>query len=383
MSHVISPGSTLGILGSGQLGRMFSIAAHRLGYRVQVYSPDAHSPAGQVSDAEWVHPYEDLDSLQRFASAVDVVTLEFENVPAVTMQALDRLVPLRPGPAALHHTQNRLREKLFLRGLGLPTAPFQLVQSAEELTAAVTEFQHDAIIKTTSWGYDGKGQHRVQRSDDLAALWSAFQQSELLVERIVPFVHEFSVIGVRGVAGEFTAYDPFLNRHSRQILDVTHSPAAEVPTQSGRDAQEIVRRIMIALEAVGVLCVELFLLPDGGVVVNEIAPRPHNSGHLTIDAHRCCQFEQQVRAICGLPLGSTIQHTPAAMANLLGDLWSPQPPDFPAALRQPNLKLHLYGKQEARPGRKMGHLTCLDATAAAAALAVIAARTALTASAPS
>lgn len=358
----ILPGATLGVLGSGQLGRMFAIAARRLGYRVEVYSPDRQTPAGQVCDREWSAEYEDLDTLHQFAEGCSVVTLEFENVSSAAVAAIEKTTPVRPGAEVLSVSQHRSREKTTLRKLGLPTAPFQIVRSADELRTALAhaEIGGQGILKTAAWGYDGKGQRRISRGEDAAAVWQAFQSDEAVLEGLVDFECEVSVIGVRGLDGEFRCYGPILNHHSHHILDVSIAPVVDLPESLCAEAVDMARTIMESLHVVGVLCVELFVTRNGRLLVNEIAPRPHNSGHLTIDAHVSCQFEQQVRTICGLPLGSTRQRQPAAMANLLGDVWeTPGGPHWPHLLGLPDVKLHLYGKSEARRGRKMGHLTAL------------------------
>ncbi|QDT52860.1 N5-carboxyaminoimidazole ribonucleotide synthase [Caulifigura coniformis] len=361
----ILPGATLGVLGSGQLGRMFAIAARRLGYRVEVYSPDQNTPAGEVANHEWVGAYDDFDQLAKFAEAVDVVTLEFENVSVAAVKAIEHFAPVRPGANVLHTAQHRSREKNWLKSQGIPTAPFAIVRSREELADAIDRpgIDGQGILKTASWGYDGKGQVRVRRTDDLAAAWNSLATDEAVLEGIVDFERELSVVGVRGLQGDFRVYGPIHNIHRNHILDVSICPPAVLDVQTRGQAVLLCRQIMEGLDAVGILCVELFVRKNGQLVVNELAPRPHNSGHLTIDAFRSCQFEQQVRAVCGLPLGSTEQLRPAAMANLLGDVWeAPGGPNWTAALGMPNVKLHLYGKAEPRTGRKMGHLTALAET---------------------
>lgn len=377
MSDVIQPGSTLGVLGSGQLGRMFAIAARRLGYRVHVYSPDDDTPTGQVADLEIRGSYDDLDRIAAFARDVAVLTFEFENVPSATTEAAAKFTPVRPGGHVLHITQNRLREKSFLRDAGLPVTPFLPIKSADELRAGLAQFGTPAILKTADWGYDGKGQARIERIEDVDAIWPRFANAPAILEQFIDFECEVSVIGARGLRGEFVAYGPVRNSHSRHILDVTISPAV-VPESTAREAVEIARTICEQLDVVGVLCTEFFVAKDGRVMVNETAPRPHNSGHYTIDACVTCQFEQQVRAICGLPLGSPEQLRPAAMANLLGDCWAGGEPDWSAALASGEVKLHLYGKSEPRGGRKMGHLTVLAENPKAALAKVTAARQALT-----
>lgn len=376
MNQIILPGATLGVLGSGQLGRMFAVAARRLGYRVHVLSPDDDTPAGQIADVEINASYDDLDAVARFAQGVSVVTFEFENVPAATTDAAERFAPVRPRGAVLHATQNRLREKRFLQSIGVPTTPFAAVRSEEDLTRAVAELRLPAVLKTADWGYDGKGQCILRPADDVAAAWRELATPEAILEAFVDYKCELSVVGARGIAGDIALYGPIHNEHRHHILDVSHTPAA-LPEKVAGAALDIGRAILTHLEVVGVLCVEMFLTHDGQLLVNELAPRPHNSGHLTIDAHVTCQFEQQVRAVCGLPLGSARQIQPAAMVNLLGDLWQNGEPAWARACAFPEVKLHLYGKQQARPGRKMGHLTALAATAQEAVEMALAARKAL------
>ncbi|WP_437187232.1 5-(carboxyamino)imidazole ribonucleotide synthase [Planctomicrobium sp. SH668] len=375
MTKAILPGATLGVLGSGQLGRMFAIAARQLGYGVQVYSPEGHSPTGQVADREWAGNWDDLPRLKEFASRVDVVTLEFENVPVNALLYLETFVPVRPGPKVLESAQNRLKEKTALRGFGLPTAEFAAINSLEELNATLNTFGGKGILKTASWGYDGKGQQMITPESDLAEIWSRFDGAEAILEKLVNFAFELSVIAVRNPAGEIACYAPILNHHQHHILDISVAGAPQITPELTRRAREIATVVMDKLDVIGVLCVEMFLTLDGELLINEIAPRPHNSGHLTIDAHATSQFEQQVRAICGLPLGSTELQQPAAMANLLGDIWpKDHPPRWEAVLRHHGVNLHLYGKAQARPGRKMGHLTCTADDAQTAEAAAIMAR---------
>lgn len=373
----ILPGATIGVLGSGQLGRMFAIAARRLGYRVHTYSPDADTPTGQVADLELRGPYGDLAAVRAFAAAVDVVTFEFENVPAATVEAAAAAAPVRPAGSVLHTTQHRLREKTYLEGHGFPVTPFRAARSAAEVAAALDEVGRPALLKTAGWGYDGKGQVKLAGPEQAAAAWASLAADEAIVEAWVAYACELSVVAVRGQGGEIAVYDPIENQHVRGILDLSLAPA-RVPAEVAAEAQAIARRLLVALDVVGVLCVEFFCLPGGALLINELAPRPHNSGHLTIDACVTCQFEQQLRAVCGLPLGSTELLRPAAMANLLGDIWQAGAPDFAAALALPDVKLHLYGKTEPRVGRKMGHLTALGPTAESAAARVVEARSRLT-----
>jgi 5-(carboxyamino)imidazole ribonucleotide synthase len=373
---VIGPGATLGVLGSGQLGRMFTIAARRLGYRVHTFSPDEDTPTGQVADVEVTAPYEDLDRLRAFARGVQVVTFEFENVPAIAVDAIAGLVPVRPSGSALYIAQQRGREKAFLSEHGFPTVPFERIETLEGLRNAVAGIGAPVVVKTAAFGYDGKGQHKVTSLASLDSVWDAVGGREVVVEKFINLQAEISVIAARGLDGSVAEYVPFENRHSRHILDVTTAPALVPPPIAAR-AREIARAILEKLEYVGVLCVEFFVSTDTELFVNELAPRPHNSGHLTVDAAVTSQFEQQVRAITGLPLGSAELLRPAAMANILGDLWVDGEPNWAAACAFPDVKLHLYGKSEARPGRKMGHLTAMGKTVHDAQDRVIAARDAL------
>jgi 5-(carboxyamino)imidazole ribonucleotide synthase len=376
-SDVIAPGSVVGVLGSGQLGRMFAIAARRMGYRVHTLSPDYDTPTGQVADLEVQAAYDDLDAVRKFARGVAVVTFEFENVAAGATEAAAEHAPVRPAGSVLHTTQNRLREKAFLTRGGFPVTPFAPVHSLEELTAALAALGTPAVLKTAGWGYDGKGQAKITSSGDAPAAWEAVGGQKSVLEAFVDFEREVSVVAARGLDGSFAHFGVIENRHNRHILDVSIAPAAVSPRVE-REAVEIARGILEGLSVVGVLCVEMFLTKDHRLLVNELAPRPHNSGHLTFDACVTSQFEQQLRAITGLALGSTELLRPAAMANLLGDLWQNGEPNWAAACRHPDVKLHLYGKAAARTGRKMGHLTALARTPGEALERVVGAREALT-----
>ncbi len=373
----ILPGATVGVLGSGQLGRMFAIAARRMGYRVHTFSPDSDTPTGQVADREYERAYDDLDAVREFARNVAVVTFEFENVPAEAVEAAAALAPVRPSGAALYTTQHRLREKTFLGARGFPVAPFRHVNSPEALAAALAEIGFPAVLKTAGFGYDGKGQTRIDSAGEAGAAFDALGGQEGVLEAFVDFEREVSVVAARGQGGEFAHYGVVENTHSRHILDLSVAPA-RVAEEVAREAVSIARAVLEELDVVGVTCVEFFLTAEGRLLVNELAPRPHNSGHFTFDASLTSQFEQQLRAVCGLPLGSTELLRPAAMANLLGDLWQAGEPDWRAAAAFPNVKLHLYGKTAPRPGRKMGHLTALAPTPEEAARAALAAREALT-----
>lgn len=363
----ILPGATIGVLGSGQLGRMFAIAARRMGYRVATFSPDEDTPTGQVADLEIAAGYHDLDQVRQFAQGVSAVTFEFENVPADTAAACAEFAPVRPAGEVLHTTQHRIREKTFLQANGLPVANFRIVRTEADLEGFT------GILKTAGFGYDGKGQVRVRKAEDALAAWESIGRVEAVFEEFVDFDCELSVVAARSLQGEFVHYGVVENRHANHILDLTIAPAS-VPPHVAEEAVEIAHAVLDALDVVGVLCVEFFYTKQGKLLINELAPRPHNSGHFTFDANTTSQFEQQLRAVCGLPLGSTQQLAPAAMVNLLGDVWTNGEPDWAAALADPQVKLHLYGKPEARKGRKMGHITVLAETAQEAAVKALAAR---------
>ena len=361
MSRVVLPGATIGILGGGQLGRMMAIAARRMGYRVHTLSPSEDTPTGQVADVDIIADYEDLDAIRAFAKGVHLVTFEFENVSTEAAAAAAELVPVRPSGSALHITQQRAREKAFLADRGFPATPCAAVHTVDELAIALGRIGVPAIIKTAAFGYDGKGQHRIGSIEDAERVWRLIGHQEAVVERVVDFSHELSVVGARGLDGAFAHFGPIENTHRHHILDLSIAPASVTPAIAAQ-AVAITRDVMEELDYVGVLCVEFFLTADERLLVNEIAPRPHNSGHLTFDACVTSQFEQHVRAVCGLPLGSTAQMRPAAMVNLLGDLWMDGEPDWGGALALPDVKLHLYGKNDPRRGRKMGHITALADT---------------------
>jgi 5-(carboxyamino)imidazole ribonucleotide synthase len=373
VNRVILPGGTIGVLGSGQLGRMMAIAARRMGYRVHTLSPGEDTPAGQVADLEITADFEDLSAVRAFAKGVDVVTFEFENVSTDAADAAAELVPVRPSGSALQMTQQRAREKSFLGDNGFPVTASAAVRTLDELAVALGWVGVPAIVKTAAFGYDGKGQHKVTSIEDAERIWTLIGHQGAVVEHFVDFAHEISVVAARGLDGEIAHYGAIENTHRNHILDISVAPA-RIPAPVAEAAISITRSILEKLAYVGVLCVEFFVTREGRLLVNEIAPRPHNSGHLTFDACVTSQFEQQVRAVCGLPLGSTAQMLPAAMANLLGDLWANGEPDWAGALALPDVKLHLYGKRDPRPGRKMGHLTALADTADEALEKAVAAR---------
>ncbi len=373
MNRIVLPGATIGVLGSGQLGRMLALEARRMGYRVHTLSPGVDTPTGQVADLEVNAEYDDLDAIRAFARGVDVVTFEFENVLNDAADAAAEVVPVRPSGSALHITQQRAREKGFLADRGYPVTPFAKAQSLDELAAALGVVGLPAIVKTSAFGYDGKGQHRVNHIEEGERVWGLIGHQEAIVEQVVDFSMEISVIAARGLDGGFAHYGAIENLHRHHILDLSVCPA-RVPEGIATEAVHLAHRVLDDLQYVGVLCVEFFVTTDGRLLVNEIAPRPHNSGHFTIDACVTSQFEQQVRAVCGLSLGDTAQVKPAAMVNLLGDLWVNGEPDWAAALAVPDVKLHLYGKSDPRVGRKMGHLTALGDSVEEAAAKALAAR---------
>ena len=350
------PNSTIGVFGSGQLGRMFAIEARKMGYRVHTFSPESDTPTGHIADIETSASYDDLDRVREFAGGVDVVTFEFENVPSKTIEAAAGFVEVHPKGEILHTTQNRLREKSFLAANGFPVTPFRHIKTIDDLYRAADAIGFPSVLKTAGFGYDGKGQAKIRAHSDLDPAFESMNGSESVLEAFVDFVKEVSVVCARDQRGNFVHYGVIENDHANHILDVSLAPAI-VSEAVYKDAVEIARNIAEAVGYVGTMCVEFFLTSDDRLLVNEIAPRPHNSGHLTFGPCVTSQFEQQVRAVCGLPLGSTEFLRPAAMANLLGDIWKNGEPDWPAGLTDPNVKLHLYGKAQPKPGRKMGHLT--------------------------
>lgn len=352
MSEMLPPGATIGILGGGQLGRMLAVAASRLGYRSHIYEPGANPPAGDVAHAVTTAPYEDATALRAFAKAVDVVTYEFENVPTAALDLIESLRPIRPGRRALAISQDRIAEKDFLTGIGLTCAPYARVTDAASLEAALAQIGTPAILKTTRLGYDGKGQARLRSPEDATAALAAMAGAEAVLEGFVDFDREISVIAARGLDGSVAAYDPGENLHRDGILSTTTVPARLGPAQRA-DAVLLAARILNALDYVGVMGVEIFVTADG-LVVNEIAPRVHNSGHWTQNGCLIDQFEQHIRAICGWPLGDGSRIADVVMENLIGDDIARLPD-----LAREGAAIHLYGKAEARPGRKMGHVNRL------------------------
>ncbi|MDP6708171.1 MAG: 5-(carboxyamino)imidazole ribonucleotide synthase [Alphaproteobacteria bacterium] len=354
LAEALAPGGVIGILGGGQLGRMLALAAAPLGYRVHIFCPEADSPAAEVSSRATVAPYDDTEALERFAAAVDVVTFEFENIPLETATYLARHRPVRPSPDALGIAQDRLLEKRFVDDIGIPTAVFRAVDDAGDVETALAEVGAPAVLKTRRLGYDGKGQARLAGAADSDQAWESIGRAPAILEAFVAFEREISVVAARGLDGSVAAFDPVENCHVDHILDTTIAPAP-IGDETARRAGEIAGRLLTALDYVGVIGVEMFLLPEAELLVNEIAPRVHNSGHWTIEGCRTSQFEQHIRAVCGLPLGPPERLFDAEMKNLLGDAIEA----WPEILAEPGAHLHLYGKAEARPGRKMGHVTRL------------------------
>ena len=369
---MILPNQPLGVLGGGQLGQMFCHAAKRAGYRTHVLCPRDGEPATLACDEKTIAGYDDLDAVARFAQSVAVVTYEFENVPADTAAACAAHAPVRPEQHVLHTAQDRVREKTFLAEHGIPVGPFAAVRTIDQLRDAAQQIGVPAVLKTAGGGYDGKGQRVLHRGDEaeLTYAWEDLGRQPCVLEGFIDFEQEVSIVAARGVNGEVVCYGPIANSHRNHILDVSVVPSGASATIEAR-AVEIAGQVMQALDVVGVLCIEFFQTRAGEMLVNELAPRPHNSGHLTIDAYTASQFDQQVRCVTGQPpLPAELKH-PAAMVNLLGDLWPSHPgnggngssePDWEIVQNNPGLHLHLYGKAQARPGRKMGHLTALART---------------------
>ncbi len=345
------PGSVIGILGGGQLGRMTALAAARLGYRCHIFAPEAGGPAAQVSDAETVAAYDDSTALARFADAVDIATFEFENVPVSSVETLLKKVPVHPGPKALAAAQDRLVEKTFLREIDIPTVPFLEANDPDALADAVDKLGAPSVLKTARLGYDGKGQVLITADSDITEAYGSMGARRGVLEKWIDFKMEISVIIARRADGKAAAFDPTENRHKNHILDTSIAPAG-ISDKTAENARAIAQTIAEALDLVGLLAVEMFVTHEDTLLVNEIAPRPHNSGHWTQDGCATSQFEQFVRAICGQALGSTARTADTVMTNLIGDRVN----EWPDLLREPNAHLHLYGKTEARDGRKMGHV---------------------------
>ncbi|PTQ76242.1 5-(carboxyamino)imidazole ribonucleotide synthase [Nitrosomonas oligotropha] len=355
----IMPGAMLGVLGGGQLGRMFVQAAQQMGYPVTVLDPDSGSPAGRVADAFICANYDDPEALQKLGEQCAAVTTEFENIPANSLRNLAKTCAVSPDAYSVSVAQNRIAEKQFLSINGFTVAPFAVIQQSDDFADQDAADLLPGILKVSQFGYDGKGQVKVASAAEFPAAYAQLNPAVCVLEKFMPLKCEISVVVARGGDGKVATFPVSENQHVNGILDVSIVPARISPQLAGK-AQEIACQIAKNLNYQGVLCVEFFVLQDDELVINEIAPRPHNSGHYSIDACVTSQFEQQVRALCGLPLGSTAQLSPAVMINLLGDVWRNGDPDWNIVLQHPSAKLHLYGKTEARPGRKMGHFTVLS-----------------------
>ncbi len=358
---VILPGATLGLLGGGQLGRMFTVAARTLGYRVTVLDPDPHSPAAEFATGHLETAYDDPEALAELARTCAAVTTEFENAPAHALDAIASSTVVRPGGSTVAIAQDRRREKAFFSEHGFPVGAWAVVESAADAERALARVKLPALLKTARLGYDGKGQARIDRPEDIARTLAQWKNVPCVLEELLALEREISVVLARASDGSIAVFPVAENRHARGILDMTVAPA-RIPDALAREATALAARLAAGLDYVGVLAVEMFVVA-GRLLLNEIAPRPHNSGHYTIDACRTSQFEQQVRVLCGLPLGDPSQHSPAVMVNLLGDIWRAGEPRWEAVLRHAGAHLHLYGKREARPGRKMGHVTVCEASA--------------------
>ena len=357
-AKVFLPGKTIGMLGSGQLGRMSAMAAKNLGYRVVVYDAVPDGPSCSCADLSITAPFTDREALGRFAEEVDVVTVEFENIPIAVLEFLETKVPVRPSASVVRICQDRILEKEFLRNNGFPVAPFRVVTSVSELAVGISDLSSPSILKTAALGYDGKGQVRISPGDDLNAAWAQLSSPRGVLEKMISFDSECSVICSRSPHGETRCFPVQENIHRDGILDITIAPAC-IAADVAANAQQIASSIAEKLGVIGLITVEFFVLPDGSLMVNELAPRPHNSGHHTIETTLTSQFAQHIRAVCGLPLGPVELRAPGVMINLLGDLWKGGAPDWEPLLRESGLFLHLYGKSESKPGRKMGHFTLL------------------------
>jgi 5-(carboxyamino)imidazole ribonucleotide synthase len=358
---MILPDATLGILGGGQLGRMFTLAAYSMGYRVVVLDPDPHSPAGLIADQHIKADYRDHAALQLLGDECAAVTTEFENVPADSLEYLQRFCIVRPGPDAVRIAQDRIREKTFIRDHGLSTAPFFPIYEAVDLDEAVAELQPPLLLKTATMGYDGKGQIRVDTPDEARFAFEQLGNRPCVLEEMVDLVREISVVLARCSDGRSAVYPVGENRHVNGILDTTLVPAG-IDADSTGTAIHMTGQLADAMDYCGVLAVEFFITRKGELLINELATRPHNSGHYTVDACATSQFEQQLRTLCGLPPGDTTLLSAVVMLNLLGDLWQGGDPDWQAVFSEPGAHLHLYGKREPRPGRKMGHINTLAAS---------------------
>ena len=376
MKSAVLPGATVGVFGGGQLGRMLGFVAKRMGYRVGVYTTDEGGPASQIADWTVTASYEDFDQIEEFAKRADVITMEFENVPVASLRHASQYAPVLPDPSVQEIAQHRIREKTFLESNSFPIAANVSISTEDELVAGGQLVRFPAVLKTAGFGYDGKGQRYVKNAEDLKTAWRSLGQNPAVLEAWIEHEMEVSVVIARDSLGRSVAYSPIENRHHNHILDLSLAPAF-IDKGVKQEAISQAKDIAEALGLVGVVAIEYFLTRSGDLLINEIAPRPHNSGHLTIEATVCSQFEQQLRAICGLPLGDATLLQPAVTANLLGELWASGEPNWSAAAKIREVSLHLYGKGTASLGRKMGHLTSLHSDRNEAERNVIAARNAL------
>ncbi|MFV0415456.1 MAG: 5-(carboxyamino)imidazole ribonucleotide synthase [Chthoniobacterales bacterium] len=351
----LPPGGTLGILGGGQLGRMLASEARKAGCGVIILDPQPDCPAADLADSQIVANYDDPQALEILAGKADLLTFEFENVNSSTLLSITNKIPVRPNPAVLNTCQHREREKIFLRDSKIPCADFRIITQLSDLENAIKEIGTPCVLKTAAFGYDGRGQFKINQPSEAQTAWETIGQQRSVLEAWIPYTKEFSILCARSIDGDCRNFPAAENHHSNHILDVSKVPA-DLPAASLQTANDCVKKIAQKLDVVGLIAAEFFLLASGEVLVNELAPRPHNSAHYTQDACRVSQFEQHLRAVCGWPLGDTSLIQPVIMQNLLGDLWQNSPPAWERLLEIPQLSLHLYGKKEARPGRKMGHL---------------------------
>lgn len=353
---MIRPGQIIGIIGNGQLGRMSAIEAKKLGYTVYVYGPGIHSPAGQVCDLEVNGAYDDVDLISSFAQGCHVITFEFENIPADILSAIQTLTPIHPDPEVLQISQNRLTEKNWFSGKGFPTTPYASVRSAADVAAQMEKWKSRAVLKTLTLGYDGKGQAKLHSPSDAESAWNGLNAKTAILEQWVDFQAEISVIVARNAHGQVAVFPVFENSHRNHILDTTFFPA-RLDESIQKEAIRIASDVAEHMGLIGLLTIELFVDRSGNLLINEIAPRPHNSGHVTFNTGPVSQFEQHIRAVCGLPLGSTQSALQGVMINILGDSWKGGEPVWSSLLSLPSVHLHLYGKTDPKPGRKMGHVT--------------------------
>ena len=354
-SKVIQPGSVIGIVGGGQLGRMIAIAAHRLGYKAHIFCEEKNCPASEVTNLLTVAKYNNFKALRSFAKKVDVVTCEFENIPFESLRYISKIVPVRPRWQCFKIAQNRSREKEFLKKINIETAPFATVNNLDELSKALQDIKPPCVLKTGQLGYDGKGQVKINKNTKINRVWKRGEKSIKILEKYIDFDKEISVIIARTITGKIAAYDPAENLHRNHILARSTVPA-KIPDRVAKEAKKIARKIAVEIGLVGLLAIEMFVTKDSRIIVNELAPRPHNSGHWSIDCNYTSQFEQTVRAVCNLKLGSCKRHSNAVMENILGN----EVRNWKRIIGKKNTRLHLYGKNQSRPGRKMGHITTVS-----------------------